>query len=259
MQELIYPYQLGEQMTKTEYVSSVPRKWTKKEEEWLLEKRNEGFNYSEIAKALGRTEASVSIKGKRLQKRIENNNYNESHLEQKYNSNKLFYDRNSFNTCLDLFCGVNKYWSNNTNMIVTTNDKNTEIKADYNEDAFRLICKLYSQGNKYDLIDLDPFGSAYDSFEIAIRMAKKGIIITFGEMGHKRWKRLDYVSKRYNINDIENFNVLAMIEKVQLIGTRHKKWLEPVIVDEYKNISRVYFEINPYKETSQWENKTNIN
>lgn len=251
--KLTYPYPLGELTTKTEYVSSTPRKWTKQEEEWLLDKHKAGYSYAEIAEALNRTITSVSIKGKRLQKRTDNNTYNESHLDKKYQSNKKFY--NDFikgNTCLDLYCGVNSYWEKNTNMKVTTNDKDKNIKADYNEDAFKLACKLFYQGEKFDIVDLDPFGSAYESFELAIRMAKKGIIITFGEMGHKRWRRIDYVSKRYDIQDIEDFNIEKMIEKVQLLGIRHKKWLNPIIIDEFRNISRVYFVIEPYKETSQW-------
>lgn len=252
--KLIFPYQFGELKTKTEYVSSTPRKWTKQEEKWLLEKHNIGYSYAEIAEALDRTRDSVSIKGKRLQKRTDNNTYNEYHLEHKYQSNQQFYeDFVKAKTCLDLYCGINSYWKNNTNMKVITNDKDKDVKADYHEDAFKLACKLFYQGRKFDIVDLDPFGSAYESFELAIRMAKRGLIITFGEMGHKRWKRLDFVSKRYNIHDMDSFNIDNMIEKVQLLGMRHKKWLNPVIVDEFKNINRVYFIIEPYKETSQWD------
>ena len=52
---------------------------------------------------------------------------------------------------------------------------------------------------------------------------------------------------------MDSFNIDNMIEKVQLLGMRHKKLLNPVIVDEFKNINRVYFIIEPYKETSQWD------
>ena len=53
---------------------------------------------------------------------------------------------------------------------------------------------------RFDLIDIDPFGSAYDCFDLSIKIAEKGLIITYGEMGHIRWKRLDYVNRIYNIN-----------------------------------------------------------
>ena len=53
-------------------------------------------------------------------------------------------------------------------------------------DALKFCCYEYYCGNQYDLIDIDPFGSVYDCLELAIKMAKKGIIVTYGEYGHKR-------------------------------------------------------------------------
>lgn len=255
MNNLVYPYELGEEIKNGGYVKSTPRKWTEEEEKWLLQKKEEGFSYREIAQALGRTEVSVSIKAKRLKKRTENNTYNEPHLEKKYESNRAFYEKIQPKTALDAYCGVNNYWKNTTDMKVTTNDTDSEIEADYNEDAFKLLCKLYYHDKKYELIDLDPFGSAYECFDLATRMATKGLIITFGEQGHKRWKRLDFVSKRYDISTLNEFTTEKLIEKVVTIGRRHKKELTPVIIDEFRNITRVYFEITDYKETEQWKKK----
>ena len=84
-------------------------------------------------------------------------------------------------------------------------------------------------------------------------MSKKGIIITYGEMGHKRWKRLDFVSKRYDINNVEEFTIDKLIEKTVLIGKRNKKLLIPEIITNNKLISRVHYRIEDYKESSQWE------
>ncbi|WP_380570391.1 hypothetical protein [Staphylococcus hyicus] len=251
---LVYDGNLEEQGVKTEFTKSAPRKWTKEEEEWIVEKKLKGHSVSEIAKALNRTEVSISIKLKRLKKRTETNTYNEHHLEEKYGMNSKVASELPKNAkVLDLFCGVNSYWKNTyKDFKVTTNDKDNSIDADYNMDAHKLICKLYSESQKYDFIDLDPFGSAYDCFDLAIKMAKKGLYITFGEIGHKRWNRLDYVSKRYDIKSLDEFNLEKLIEKVMLLGLRNKKTLKPKYIGEYRNISRVYFEINDYKETSQW-------
>jgi tRNA G26 N,N-dimethylase Trm1 len=105
----------------------------------------------------------------------------------------------------------------------------------------------YSKNNKYDLVDLDPFGSAYDCFDLAIKMATKCLIITFGELGHKRFKRLDYVSRHYDINNINDFTTDNLIKEVIKIGKRNKKELTPVFIKDWRNISRVYFEINNIK------------
>ena len=112
---------------------------------------------------------------------------------------------------------------------------------------------------KYDMIDLDPFGSAYDCFDLAIKMAKKGLCITLGEMGHKRWKRLDFVKWRYGINSLDDFTSDIIIKKIQEIGIRNKKILKVFAKRDWQNISRVWFVIKPYKETSQWDNKIGNN
>ena len=106
---------------------------------------------------------------------------------------------------------------------------------------------LYYADERFDLIDLDPFGSAYDCFDLAIKMAKRGVIITFGEIGHKRFKRIDFVSRYYGITNFEDFTIENLIKEVVRIGHRNKKELIPTIVREYKNITRVYFKIEQYK------------
>ena len=250
---LVYPYAKGKELKKGEYVKSTPKKWSEEEVNWAYNKKQEGYSYKEIGAALDRTEVSVSIKIKRHTKK--NNTYNKDHVEGKYEDNELFINTlDSVSSLLDVYCGVHSYWKNkHTEIDVITNDKDKDIVADYHIDSLKLLCQEYIKGSKYDVIDLDPYGSAYESFDLAIKMAKKGLIITYGEMGHKRWKRLDYVSKRYDIDSIEDFTIEKLIEKTILIGKRNKKELTPVIITNNKLISRVYFKIGEYKESSQWK------
>ena len=250
---LIYPYDKGKELKKGKYVKSTPKKWSDEEVEWAYNKKEEGYTYKEIGEALDRTEVSVSIKVKRHTKK--NNTYNKDHVDGKYEDNKSFIENlSSVKSLLDAYCGVVSYWkANHPEIKVVTNDKDKNIDADYHMDSLKLLCQEYIKGNKYDIIDLDPYGSAYESFYLAIKMAKKGLIITYGEMGHKRWKRLDYVSKRYDIDSIEDFAIDKLIEKTILIGKRNKKELTPVIITNNKLISRVYFKIGEYKESSQWK------
>ena len=72
-------------------------------------------------------------------------------------------------------------------------------------DALKLLCREYIGGKRYDLVDLDPFGSAYDCFDLACKIAKKGLCITLGEMGHKRWRRFDFIRTHYDIDCEEDF------------------------------------------------------
>ena len=232
-----YKGQIG---TKTEYTLSAPRKWTPREIEWLELKASQGFSAKEIAYSMDRTHTSVAIKIKRLSKK--ENTYNSKHIEEKYLINDSFLEEIKPNTILDLYTGKKNFYKNYN---VTTNDIDENIDVEYHKDAFKLICELYAQGKKYDLIDLDPFGSAYDCFDLAIKMASKGICITLGELGHKRWKRLDFVKTHYDINKIEDFTILNLISYIQKIGLRNKKKLIIFDYKEWQNIGRVWFKIEP--------------
>lgn len=242
----------GKPKGSTQYVKSIPREWTDKELDWLLELKSKGFSNETIAKSMGRTAISIGIKLKRIGKRDES--YNEHHRQDKYICNKEFYDTIRPSSILDLYCGTKSYWRGIGGGNVVTNDKDADIQADYHERAEMLIHKLYYEGRKFDLIDLDPYGSAYDCFDLAIKMAQKGIIVTFGELGHKRFKRLDFVRRYYGIESMDDFTLTNLVDHLQMIAQRNKKHLIPIINRTWDRIGRVWFKIEPITITEQWEN-----
>lgn len=231
------------------YTTSAPREWTDKELEWVQELLKQGYSNKDIAESVDRTLTSVAIKVKRLGKK--QNTYNEKHVVEKYAINDEFVNLIEPKSVLDLYCGEKSYYKDKVGSVFT-NDKNIEIAADYHMDALQCICLLYSQGLNFDVVDLDPFGSAYDCFDLAVKMARKGLVITLGELGHKRWKRLDYVGRYYGIESLEEFTIERLIEHIQMIGRRNKKVLTPVYSREWRNIGRVWFKIEPLKITEQW-------
>lgn len=231
------------------YTTTNPRKWTEQEVEFMNKLKEQGYSNKDIASSLERSETSVSIKLKRLNKT--KGSYNKNHIKEKYETNQKFLDKIKPKSLLDVYSGDGYYRGKVENLV--TNDIDKEKNADFCLDAFKLMCKMYLDDEKFDVIDLDPFGSAYDCFDIAIKQAKKGIVITFGEMGHKRWKRLDYVSRHYGIRSLEDFTLDNIINHVQMIGLRNKKELVVVYRKEWQNIARVWFEIKDYKITSQWD------
>lgn len=137
--------------------------------------------------------------------------------------------------------------------VIVTNDAEPMYEADYHEKAEMLIHKLYYMGCKYDVIDLDPYGSAYECFDIAVKMSNKGLIVTFGEMGHKRWKRLDFVKRYYGIETMEDFTLANLVKHLEMIANRNKKHLESVFSRSWDRISRVWFKVEPIKITEQWK------
>ena len=232
------------------YVKTTPRRWTKSEEAYLLELKSNNVPLKDICKILDRSIASVQVKIKRLQKK--DGTYNQKHIAEKNKINQEFVNYLNPSSVLDLYSGEgqNQAYSN---CKVVSNDINPNFNCTYNLDALRCLCLLYSEKQKFDLIDLDPFGSAYDCFDLAIKMAKKGLSITLGEMGHKRWKRLDFVQNRYDIHSLKDFTSDNLIQTIQKIGIQNKKKLTIFKKCDWQNISRVWFIIEPYKEVSQWE------
>lgn len=243
---------IGKSITNGGYTITQPRKWTVKEINWCLEMKKNGYSNKDIAKSTYRDQVSVSIKLKRLSKKEKT--YNSFHIKEKYEYNQKFIEQIQPKSILDVYAGDKSFYNK-----CVSNDINPKANTNYHLDAQKFVCKMFLEGNKYDLIDLDPFGSAYDCFHISIQMAKKGLVITLGEMGHKRWKRLDFVRNHYNIQTMEDFTTENIVKEIQRIGLIYKKILTPVFVGKWNRISRVYFEIKTYKITEQWENNNIIN
>ena len=133
----------GEYKTGCGYTETAPRKWTDKEIEFLKELKAQGYNNKDIAHSLDRSETSISIKLKRLGKT--QGTYNKGHIAEKYGLNIAFLNVVKPKTILDLFCGEKSYYKP---LNVVTNDIDKDIPADYHADAFKLICRLYSEGAK---------------------------------------------------------------------------------------------------------------
>lgn len=234
------------------YTTTEPRKWTASEIEWVKSLKEQGFTNKEIAESIERSQVATAIKIKRLGKT--DHTYNAEHITEKYQTNTDFIKHIHPKTVFDVYAGDQSFYSS-FDIKVISNDKNFMCNTGFHMDALEFCCSLYARKESADIIDLDPFGSAYDCFDLAIKMAKKGLVITFGEIGHKRWKRLDYVRNHYGIESLEEFTLDRLIKEVQVIGRRNKKELKVFAKKEWRNIGRVWFEIAPIKITEQWESK----
>lgn len=229
------------------------RKWTVEEIKWMLWLRKEGCSNKDIAVYLGRSLVSVGLKIKRVAKK-DGKTYNKKHRERKYKTNALFLNEIKPKSVLDLYSGEESYYNGKVRHL-ETNDINEKFNTDYNEDAEKLILRLYLLNRKYDLIDIDPFGSGYECFTTGVKMARKGIILTLGEMGHQRFKRLDFVRPHYGITSLKNFTSQKIVDELIKIGLIYKKKLTPMYIENWQLISRVYFKIEKIKITEQWERK----
>jgi hypothetical protein len=229
-------------------IKTQPQKWTKENEDEILVMSSARLSSSKIAERVGRSQISVAIKLKRLTK--SNDTYNSEHRKDKYLKNEEFLKMINPKSVLDLYAGNS--WYKDKVFLLKTNDTDLKFDTNHHEKALNLLYKLSIENKKFDLIDLDPYGSAIEEFPLALKLANKGIIITLGELGHKRWKRLDFVKKWYGISSLEYFTTDVMVNVLKNIGLRYGKQITPVIVGEYNLISRVYFTIKKVKTLEQW-------
>lgn len=239
----------GEVLNGSGYVKTAPRKWTQRELDWVVDAKGKGFSNAQIAEATGRSEVSIFVKLKRLSK--QEDSYNVKHRELKYLANQSFFDLVEPVSVLDVYAG-DSWWDKKAPKCLT-NDIDEKFDTQHHEDAFSLLCQLWLQDERFDVVDLDPYGSAYECFDFALRIARKGLVVSFGEWGHKRWNRTDFVSPRYGINSREDFDVDRFVLEVQRLARLHKKTATPVDVLKYGNFLRVYFLLDKRKETSQWD------
>ena len=165
-QQLLEPYIITPNK-KTQYTHTPPRKWTPTEIKHLQSLIQQGYTNKQISKILQRTHTSISIKRKRLSKENNTHQYNKDHYQEKYNANNDFLKYIQPRNVLDIYNGGNTQY---TEYNPCTNDIDEQVNSMYHEDAYKFILQQYLTERSYDLIDLDPYGSAYDCFDIAMKI-----------------------------------------------------------------------------------------
>lgn len=243
---------VGSNLNSGGFVVHVPRRWTPEEVRWAMSLRDRGFTIPQIAVCLYREELSVNIKLKKLSKAVRT--YNIPHAAEKYEVNAAFLDIVKPRSVLDLYAGRESWYRGKVDELYS-NDKLPSETNDSTGDALRALCRLYAEGRKFDLVDLDPFGSAYDLFDLAIKTAQKGLIVTFGEMGCKRFKRTDFIRRRYGLTMSLHLDSGCLSDFVVIAGERNKKKLVPIYQKNWRNISRYYYLVSPFRITEQWDEK----
>lgn len=231
----------GKVYKKSKYLKTAPREWTELEVAYLIEMNEMGFSSKEIAESMDRSEVSVSVKLKRLGKK--NNKYEGRHSLEKREIDTRFLEQISPEKVLTLVGGTKWYEYRKP----IKNEVYCNVNSSFGESALKILAKQYVNDKEFDYIDLDTFASCYDAFDLAIKSAKKGLAITLGELGHKRFKRLDFVERYYQITSLKDFTLDNLILHIQKIGIKNKKNLIVIYKKEWTNVGRVWFKIEPIK------------
>jgi len=156
-------------------------------------------------------------------------------------------------TILDVYAGRKSMWKDKGYRIVT-NDIDKTAEVDFHMDADKFVSKIYSEKKKFDIVDLDPYGSAFQCIPTAVKLIKKGLIVSYGDYNNWRFHRYKIIVARYgNFKDIKNykdFEDVMILHTMYLAEVYGKVKLE--IWKFFKtsnNFFRVYYKI---KEKINW-------
>lgn len=211
----------------------------------IIELKEEGFSYKHLSDKFGYS--TELIKAWVNKNKKAKNTYNKDHVEEKYEINKDFFEKINPETILDLYCGRNRFWASNYGSVckVISNDNLKDKKADPDYkmtiNADQLLQAYLMVDKHFDLIDIDPYGSPRDCIEAGIKLADKGLIITFGDF--KNRKRFSSETQNlfedYNINLPKNKITIDHIADfvVKLSNNKFEVWG----IIEWKNCDRIYF------------------
>ena len=223
------------------------KKSTEEKIEEAIRLKSEGFSNQHIADKLGvgvtRIKDYLSIKKKK------DNVYNLDHLEDKYGLNDDFFNIIKPKSILDTCCGQRKFWADYKKFgcKVVSNDNMHDEKAspDYlmTLKANQLLEAYKLAGTKFDLVDVDPYGNPADCLEAAVKVAKKGLIITFGEFKRMRYRYKNvgkkYFKEKYGIDmSFDDITINDMADLIiKLSDNKFKVWK----IGDWRYCDRIYF------------------
>jgi len=172
-------------------------------------------------------------------RRIKSNVY-EDGQNLKYDADRAFAKEIQADTIVDAFAGDSRKYSplKNVNWIIT-NDIDQKCKTDFHLPADRFLAQMYGEARNVDLVDLDPYGSCWDCLPTAVKLARKGLIVSYGDFSNWRYKRWEIIQYQLGCvpESLEQYGQLLMLMTMRMGMTYAKKKLIP----KYKYSPNKYF------------------
>lgn len=231
-------------------------KWTKEKENLLLELREQGKTFSEISSELQTTEASVKHKYKRIGKKSNEDKY--KHTNEKkiilevalrhfdFKNISVLETHAGYGGMTEIYSEISKQVTSieiekeKVIFIAKKRLKNVRtIKSDSEEKIFELI----TLKNKFDIIDIDPYGFPSRFFPHVLKLFKKDglLFLTFPALGVANLNKITqrHYKVFWNINCFEDKEIYIekIKEKLFDYGFIYKKELEILSVTK---LDRVY-------------------
>lgn len=194
-----------------------PQRWSDEDEAVLLELvTDESVSDDEIySKFSERPTASLDNKIRRLKK--ENGLYNSPYAAEKYDYNEswiAYADRMTYGP-VNIFEG---YAGTGESSKIYEQYSGTHIACEMEDDVFKQLessvpsvtavhddCanelhRRNAASERFDFIDLDPFGSPFDTIPLALSLITNGYLtVTYGDINLQRWGRTNVLMKQYRM------------------------------------------------------------
>ena len=209
--------------------------------------KSEGFSNQHIADKLGVGVTRIKDYISEYKKR--ENIYNQDHLEDKYGLNDDFFHLIKPKSILDVCCGQRKFWADYKKFgcNVVSNDCMEDKRAQPDKlmtfKAHQLLEAYKLANTQFDIVDVDTYGNPADCLEAAVVVAKKGLIITFGEFKRLRYRFKNvgqkYFKEKYGMKmSIEDITINDMADMIiNLSKNKFKVWK----IGDWRYCDRIYF------------------
>lgn len=181
-------------------------------------------------------------------RRIKSNTYIDQQ-QVKYDADNAFAKEIEAETILDVYAGDSRKYVALKKKVIT-NDIDQKCNTDYHLPADRFLAQMYGEARNIDLVDLDPYGSCWDCLPLAIKLARKGLIVSYGDFSNWRYKRWEIIQHQIGCKpeSIEQYKQFLITITIQMGMTYAKKKLVPVYqytVNKY--FTRIYYRVEKGK------------
>lgn len=182
-------------------------------------------------------------------RRIKSNIYNEEQ-NLKQDVDRKFVNELGVTSVVDAFAGDSKKYATLKNVTVITNDIDQKCNTQYHLPADRFLAQMYADARNIDLVDLDPYGSCWDCLPLAVKLARKGLIVSYGDFSNWRYKRWEIIQYQVGCipKDIEHYRAMLIGVTIQMGMSYAKKKLVPMYsFSPNKYFTRIYYKVEKGK------------
>jgi hypothetical protein len=167
----------------------------------------------------------------------------------KYDLDRKFVKELGAVTIIDAYAGTsNRYAS--MKLEVMSNDLDNTCNTNYHLCADRFLNLIHGSGMTADVVDLDPYASCWHCLPTAIKLANKGLVVTYTDYTNWRFHRTAVIERQIGTRpkNWEEYRIGLILATIDMAEVFAKKKLRPIYLFEpTKTFLRVYYLVTDKK------------